>query len=202
MATRHIQTIVAPGSARVYEVHWDRDAHGLYVAETRDDAPMLHVGTAYSQTEAVSMAEKAVYDMQSTFDKYVMGTTMGKHEVVAVHLLLEHLLVRALYAVLPQPEALFRNRMVPFSQLVSLCEALGIIGADLGGILRKVNALRNRCAHSLLFKPRDSDLTPLLRSLQQLAPERAPRSDEGHDPWRLLCEVLEDRALELGATDI
>lgn len=94
---------------------------------------------------------------ESNFEKYVMGQTMGKMHVIAVHLWLEHLLVECLKVVVPNPAPLFQDRGMGFAQLVSLCEAHQVVSKALAEILRKVNGLRNKCAHQLTFNPHDAE---------------------------------------------
>jgi hypothetical protein len=207
MEPKAIEKIVA-GNGRIFEVRWDATTNEVFAIDCGpawspiSDGAITHVGYASSETEAVRRSEAAVYEMLSTFDRYVKGTTLGKSEVIAVHLLLEHLLVRCLYAVLPKPDALFRNRTVSFSLLVSLCEAHCVFNSDLAEVLRKVNSLRNRCAHRLVFHPPDVELTSLYREVLKVGGvDPAPQDNEG-DPWPLICSLVERRAIELGATEI
>jgi hypothetical protein len=53
--------------------------------------------------------------MESNFDKYVMGQTMGKFHVTSVHLWLEHLLALSLRVVIPNPEPFWPWRELPFA---------------------------------------------------------------------------------------
>lgn len=188
---------------RVYDVFWDSASRhvtmtGLPWSLTDADVT-VQVGQASSEEEAVKAAEAAAYERLSSFSKYVGGTTLGKSEVIAVHLLVEHILIRCLHAALPNPSPLFRHRAPSFSLLVSLCEAHHIVSGELAEVLRTVNALRNKCAHHLQFDPPDDDLNQLLSTLLNLSDAEPSKHD---DPWPLLCEMLEERATELGATDI
>lgn len=135
--------------------------------------------------------------MESNFDRYVMGQTMGKFGVISVHLWLEHLLALCVRTVVPNPEPLFRDRGVGFPLLVSLCEAHQIIDAPLADILRKVNALRNRCAHQLTFNPKEPDWQAIHTATEKLAPAGA--QPEGDGPLRLLAELVEQKAIAIGA---
>jgi hypothetical protein len=135
--------------------------------------------------------------MESNYDKYVMGQTMGKFGVISVHLWLEHLLVLCVRTVVPNPEPLFRDRGISFPLLVSLCEAHQVIDAPLADILRKVNALRNKCAHQLTFNPREPDYQAIHIATEQLVPAGA--QSEGEGPLRLLAELVEQKAIEIGA---
>jgi len=135
--------------------------------------------------------------MESNYDRYVMGQTMGKLHVVSVHLWLEHLLVECLKVVVPNAAPLFRDRGMGFAQLVSLCEAHEVVQRPLAEILRKVNALRNKCAHQLTFNPSDADW----RALDQAIERVAPRTANGEEDYSLrrLADLLERRAVEIGA---
>ena len=135
--------------------------------------------------------------MESNYDKYVMSQTMGKFNVISVHLWLEYLLVRCLRSVLPNAEPLFRDRGMGFAQLVSLCEAHEIVDKPLAETLRRVNAFRNKCAHQLTFNPGDEDWHALDNAIEKVA----PRKGDGEEDYSLrrLADLLERRAVEIGA---
>lgn len=156
------------------------------------------------EAEAVSKCEAAAYDMLSSYDKYVMGTTVGNTLFVSVHLLLEHIMVRCLHAVIPNPNALFGSRTISFSMLVSLCEAHGVLDSDLSRILRMVNTIRNKCAHELAYNPSDSELRSVRDALRRRNPDEfaAEEEQEEDDCLQMLCRVLEERATDRGATDV
>jgi hypothetical protein len=135
--------------------------------------------------------------MESNYDKYVMSQTMGKFNVISVHLWLEYLLVQCLRCVVPNAEPLFRDRGMGFAQLVSLCEAHEIVDKPLAETLRKVNSLRNRCAHQLTFNPGDEDWQALEYAIGKVAP-RQEGSEEDYS-LRRLADHLEKRAVEIGA---
>jgi ribosomal protein S12 methylthiotransferase accessory factor YcaO len=134
---------------------------------------------------------------ETNFDKYVMGQTMGKMHVIAVHLWLEHLLVECLKVVVPNPAPLFRDRGMGFAQLVSLCEAHKVVSKALADILRRVNALRNKCAHQLTFNPHDAEWSALEQAIDEVAPSRG--NDTGVDSLRRLADHLEEIAAAIGA---
>ena len=190
----------------VYDVYWDSATGDVNITglpwSQNDAGETVYVGRSSSEGEAIQASEAMAYDRLSTFDKYVGGATMGKYEVIAVHLLVEHFLIRCLYKVLPNPDPLFRSRTPSFSLLICLCEAHCIVSPDLAEILRVVNSLRNKCAHKLVFDPPDIALNQLLSSLRKVNPIDSDTLNEQSDPWPLLCELLEKRAKELGATDI
>ncbi len=138
--------------------------------------------------------------MESNFDKYVMGQTIGKFSVISVHLWLEHLLAMSVRRVIPNPEPLFRDRGLSFSLLVSLCEAHQVIDASLADVVRKVNALRNKCAHQLTFNPREPDWLALRNAIEKVAPPAAEPED-GADPLRRLADFVEAKAIAIGALE-
>ena len=190
---------------RVYDVFWDVESGDVSMKglpwSLTDANVTVQVGRVASEAEAIGAAETAAYERLSTFSKYVGGTTMGKSEVIAVHLLVEHILIRCLHAILPDPAPLFRSRAPSFSLLVSLCEAHCVVSHKLAGILRALNSLRNKCAHSLTFDPSNEELDRIMTQLIELDGVDVEVSADD-DPWPLLCELLERRASELGATDI
>ncbi len=136
-------------------------------------------------------------NVESNFDKYVMGQTMGKMHVIAVHLWLEHLLIECVKVVIPNPAPLFRDRGMGFAQLVSVCEAHRVVSETLADALRKVNALRNKCAHQLAFSPHDAEWSTLDQAIEKVAPSRG--DDRGVDSFRRLAEHLEAIAVGVGA---
>jgi len=138
--------------------------------------------------------------MRTDFERYVGGQKMGKANLVFGHIWLEHVLIRSLFAVLPNPEALFRNRSPSFSQLVALCEAHGVVDGPLAASLRRVNSIRNKCAHRATYEPTDDELSRILDPLLEKNSDLEPQ-----DPWDSLVVVsslLEDRARNLGASDL
>lgn len=203
-----VQKIV-PSDGHIYEVFWNsvnKDVHLVHCGPSWSpvtDRTTTYVGCASSKDGAVSKAEAAAYDILTGYDKYVMGTTLGKSHVISVHLYLEHLLVRCLHALIPNASALFRNRTVSFSLLISLCEAHNAFDSVLADVLRKVNAIRNKCAHNMVYNPSDSEVDPVYDALCSIQPpdSNEDKNDET-DMWRYLCELIESKAKELGATDI
>jgi hypothetical protein len=130
------------------------------------------------------------------FRLYVMGQTMGKFSVISVHLWLEHLLALCLRVVVPDPDPLFRDRGLTFLVLVSLCEAHQVVDAPLADVLRRVIALRNKCAHQLTFNPMAPDWNAIGLSIDAIAPGRVGDDD---DSLRRLAELVQGRAIVIGA---
>jgi hypothetical protein len=105
---------------------------------------------------------------ETSFGKKVLDANPLIEYVISNHLWLEHLLVRCLRNVLPNPDALFRSRSPVFPLLVDLCEAHCIIGPDFANVLRKVNALRNKFAHRMSFEPDLEEVEALLRAMREM----------------------------------
>ena len=145
---------------------------------------------------------------KNNFEKYVTSANPIITYVISNHLWLEHLLVRCLIAVLPNPEALFRSSRIPrFPLLVDLCEAHDIIASDFANVLRKVNALRNKFAHRIQFEPDQKEVEALLRALREMEQpfllSSVPASErELAIAFASINGYLERCAREIGATDI
>lgn len=137
--------------------------------------------------------------MLNNYRKFVAGQTMGKSMLISGHLWLEHLLVRSIIAVLQNPEALFKERLVSFNLLVSLCEAHGIIDYPLAAVLRRINTLRNKCAHQATYESTASDLNALRPQVREIYGDALSESD---DPIEAVALLLENRARATGATDL
>lgn len=145
--------------------------------------------------------------METNLQKFLDGQQLSKLVVVASHLWLEHLLLRSLFAVLPNADVLRREKGVGFPLLVSLCEAHGVIEPPLADVLRRVNALRNKCAHQASFKPTDRDWENLRAAVQPLMGSAAagpdvPGESDYDEPLHLIATLLETRARAVGATDL
>ena len=141
--------------------------------------------------------------MKSNVVRYVDGQTIGKSFVISSHLWLEHLLVRSLFAKLPNPDALFRDRTLGFQMLVALCEALAVIEPKLADTLRLVNTMRNKCAHHARYEPSDTEFQAMRSMLEKLG-ETLPSVSPGEwfGPLEIVAELLERRARAVGATDL
>lgn len=134
--------------------------------------------------------------MESNFDRYVMGQTMGKYHATSVHLWIEHLLALSIRRVIPNPEPLFSDRNISFSLLIALCEAHRVIDLPLAEVLRKLNGIRNKCAHQLMFNPGEHDWAKLSAAIDRVVP---PDGGEAVDSLRRLAEFVERKAIALGA---
>lgn len=143
---------------------------------------------------------------KTSYQSFVDRQTLGKLGVFGIHLWLEHALARSLYAVLPNPDALLRDRGTGFSLLVSLCEAHRIVEAPLADAIRKVNALRNKCAHEASFQPSTPDWEALRTAVGKVEPSeedrRAMEKADRDDPLEVVAALVEVRAKRVGATHI
>lgn len=139
------------------------------------------------------------WEPESNFDKFVMGQTMGKMHVVSVHLWLEYMLTECLKKVVPDPKPLFRDRGISFALLVSLSEAHQVINKPLAGVLRKINSLRNKCAHELQFDPNDDEWTALDKEIELIISDM--QELRGVDSLRRISDHIEGIAIRMGAIE-
>ena len=105
---------------------------------------------------------------KSNFERLVTRTDRPIAFVIANHLWIEHILIECLRVSLPRPAALLDPRSPPFPLLVDLCEAHGILEPDFAVVLRKLNALRNKFAHNLAFKPTMPEVEAVQRALREM----------------------------------
>jgi hypothetical protein len=164
---------------------------------------------AAASTQPLEGKEGASFThMESNLRKFLGTQELGKMIVISAHLWLEHLLLQSLRAVIPNAGALFRDRSVSFPLLISLCEAHEVIEAPLADVLRRVNALRNKCAHQSSFNPNDSDWNALRASLDPF--KHTPgmtglvsdMKEWDEEPLHAVAALLEFRAKAVGATDV
>lgn len=69
---------------------------------------------------------------------------------------------------LPRPGVLLKESRLYFLDLVMLCQALNIIDDDLALILKKLNTLRNKFAHTRSFNPSDDMINEFLVSFSNM----------------------------------
>jgi hypothetical protein len=80
--------------------------------------------------------------------------------------------------------------------LIALCEAHQIIDSPLAEALRKLNAMRNKRAHQLMFNPREQDWAALSAAIDRVVPSHG---GEDVDAVRRLAEFVEQKAITIGA---
>ncbi|MFY9573242.1 MAG: hypothetical protein WAV20_17730 [Blastocatellia bacterium] len=142
--------------------------------------------------------------MKTNYYKFVASQKMAKSILIAGHLWLEHVLVRSISAILPNHDALFKERSVNFHMLVSLCEAHGIIEPPLAVALRRINALRNKCAHRATYELLDDpELNALWSSVREIGDANTlPELSDFDGAIEATAILLERRARAVGATDL
>lgn len=92
---------------RVYDVFWNSGTGQVTMVglpwSLTDANETVEVGLASSEQDALQACEAAAYSRLSSYSKYVGGATLGKLEVISAHLLVEHILLRCLRKVIPNP---------------------------------------------------------------------------------------------------
>ncbi len=144
---------------------------------------------------------------KTIFEKYVLNSSDLIRFVISSHLLIEHILIKSLEKILPNPEAIFNDRNPTFFQIVNLCEALNIITTDFSKVLKQVNTIRNKCAHRIEYFPDDPEINKLLvllREMEQpfLSSFVEPNVKELAIALSSICGYLEKCAKEIGVTDL
>ena len=78
-----------------------------------------------------------------------------------------------------------------------------MVDSGLASVLRMANAIRNKCAHNLVYNPSDPELQSMYDALHRRNLNDVSAVEENEENcWQLLCRLLEERAIELGVTDI
>jgi hypothetical protein len=96
--------------------------------------------------------ERATRDF--SYDVKSLGRLSGGDDwsiFVQAHLYLDHVITKMLEEELRHPENIDLDR-IAFAAKLDLCAALGLIEAQVKGLLRYVNSVRNKLAHDLSFK--------------------------------------------------
>lgn len=112
-----------------------------------------------AQHEEIKKREFAIYNAE------VAVATDPKLHILIVHLYVEHLLERLLATKLKSTRALFGKNGFSFEKKVLLVEALGGLNAQRLDSVRKLNALRNACAHKFKYHPSAAELEEFGRTL-------------------------------------
>ena len=92
------------------------------------------------------------------YKQEVESATDPKLHILIVHLYVEHLLERYLAVNLKTTKRLFGKNGLSFEKKLLIVEAMGGLTPQLIDSIRKLNALRNGCAHQFQYKPTDEDL--------------------------------------------
>lgn len=125
------------------------------------------------QLEEIRARELALYIEE------VAAATDPKLHILIVHLYVEHLLERILSTKLKSTKALFGKNGLGFDKKVLLVEALGGLSPQRLDSIRKLNGLRNDCAHKFKYHPNAAELEEFGRTLGK--PYAAIKSASGTD---------------------
>lgn len=108
-------------------------------------------------------ASTAVFSFE--FSEFTARVTSGEQwvQLITAHLYLDHILTFMLSEGLVVPTAIETTRL-SFSQRLQMCAALGLLPDDQARAIDKVNNLRNRLAHSLIFSVETKDILDLTNS--------------------------------------
>jgi len=95
--------------------------------------------------------------------------------VLRSHLLIENLLERFIQAKLPQGKMLVDEARLSFAQKLAVVDAIGVVEVSLVSAIRRLNALRNMCAHKkgreVSLRDLDSIGEPLGMNLSSAKPD-------------------------------
>jgi hypothetical protein len=95
-----------------------------------------------------------------------------KHYILMLHLYIEHLLERFITAKLKRTKGLLGKGGLGFEKKILLTQALGGLPGNLEDQVKKLNALRNNCAHQFRFKPSEAELDAYCRTFGKAYLER------------------------------
>lgn len=104
----------------------------------------------------------------SSFKNNVLKANRDLTYVVSTHLFIESLLINWLSQVLPKPDKLFNDYRPTFQQIIALCQAHNLLSDDIASVLKKLNTLRNKFSHNLLYRPDDQIIDDFLSSLRKM----------------------------------
>jgi hypothetical protein len=104
------------------------------------------------------------------FQEKVLGGHRFLAYVVSIHLFIEGWLQEWLRAALPNGKVLFGDRPPSYHQLVLFCQAQGLISDELASVLQKVNAFRNRFAHTKKYQPTSAEISDFMRAVARVQP--------------------------------
>jgi hypothetical protein len=107
-------------------------------------------------------------DSHKTWKKNVMKANPDLAYVISTHLFIEGLLNEWLESILPKPEKILADYRPSFQQLVALCQAHNLLDDDIALIIKKLNALRNKFSHNLLYRPESGVIEDFLISLRKM----------------------------------
>jgi hypothetical protein len=145
-----------------------------------------------AQLEETLEREFAIYKDE------VAAASDPKLHILIVHLYVEHLLERYLATRLKTTKTLFGKNGLTFEKKALLVEALGGLTPQRIDSVRKLNALRNDCAHKFKYHPSATGLDEFGRTLGK--PYTAIKAKYGSDHngcMRYVCARLSGELLRL-----
>lgn len=116
----------------------------------------------------VSKAQPKDNPPSKEFKNNVLEANPDLAYVLSAHLFIESLLIEWLSLILPKPQKLFSDFRPTFQQIVALCQAHNLFDDDLALVIKKLNSLRNRFSHNLLYKPDSTSIKDFLESLREM----------------------------------
>jgi hypothetical protein len=143
-----------------------------------------------AQHEEIKEREFAIYNEE------VETATDPKLHILIVHLYVEHLLERLLATKLKSTRALFGKNGFGFEKKVLLVEALGALSVQRLDSVRKLNALRNDCAHRFKYHPSATELEEFGRPLgKPYAAIKAKNGSNHNKCMRQVCARLSGESI-------
>lgn len=137
------------------------------------------------QLEAIKKNEFATYKRE------VSSAIEPKLYILLVHLYIEHLLERFLAANLKKTDGLFGKNGLTFDKKVLLVEAMGGLHAQLVDGIKKLNAIRNNCAHTFKYNPTKDELDEFGHTLGKTYTDMKRKNENDHDRrMRTTCAHL------------
>lgn len=135
----------------------------------------------HEQREAIWKKEFAIYKSE------VSSAIEPKLYILLVHLYIEHLLERFLTANLKKTDGLFGKNGLTFDKKVLLVEAMGGLNAQCLDGLKKLNVIRNNCAHTFKYNPTQGEIEEFGRTLGKTYTDM--KQKKGNDPGRCMRDV-------------
>lgn len=97
-------------------------------------------------------------DEFSVYKREVGSALEARLHILVVHLYIEHLLERLLSVNLKKTDRLFGKNGLSFEKKLLLVESMSALNAQRIDGIRKLNAIRNDCAHKFMYNPTKAEL--------------------------------------------
>lgn len=152
------------------------DEQGQIVIREPKDAPKNPI-----QWESVTEQELADRAKVFSFELSIMRRRLGVNsnwaKIIVAHIYADHILTQTLIENLHKPSAIeVKGRRKYLLDKLEMCEAMGWVDPTDATILKKLNSLRNRFAHTLSFSVTANDVSGLRDAMPkeycQLAEEK------------------------------